>query len=115
MISATSTRLKSLSAMLCSPRITLMLDAADPAVQWAAVRTWVDEMRVPPHQGERPFLLTSPTCQGYSCSSVSCPPTIRPLAAPPLTPHWQVPGAAPPLTPGAAVVAGAGVVVATGS
>ena len=103
MISATSTLLKSESAMLCSPRITLMLDAAEPSVQCAAVRTWVDEMRVPPHQGICPSLLTSTckniltsfsyttkwTCQGYSCSSVSWPPTIRPLSAPPFTPHWK--------------------------
>ena len=40
-----------------------MLEAAEPSVQWAAVRTWVEEMRVPPHQGVRPFLLTRPTCQ----------------------------------------------------
>ena len=32
-----------------------------PTVQWAAVSTWVEEIRVPPHQGVRPFLLTSPT------------------------------------------------------
>ena len=30
-------------------------------MQWAAVSTWVEEIRVPPHQGVRPFLLTSPT------------------------------------------------------
>ena len=38
-----------------------MLEAAAPSVQWAAVSTWVEEIRVPPHQGVRPFLLTSPT------------------------------------------------------
>ena len=32
-----------------------------PTVQWAAVSTWVEEIRVPPHQGVRPLLLTSPT------------------------------------------------------
>ena len=68
------------------------------AVQWAAVRTWVVEMRVPPQKGVRPLgPLTSPTCQGYSLASVVCPPTI--LSLPPFTPHWQVEGAT-----GAAVV-----------
>ena len=33
--------------------------------------------------------LTSATCQGYSCCSAACPPTILPLAAPPFFPHWH--------------------------
>merc|ERR1712114_39940 len=86
--------------MLCSPSSTLIWDAGNfivvslYTVQWAAVRTWVEEMRVPPHQGSCSFLNTSPTCQGYSCSSVSWPPTIRllpiVLVEPPFKPHWQV-------------------------
>merc|ERR1719308_700322 len=80
--------------MSCSPSSTLIQDAALPSVQWAAVRTWVEEMRVPPPQGSCSFLNTSPTCQGYSCSSVSWPPTIRllpiVLVEPPFKPHWQV-------------------------
>merc|ERR1719295_752318 len=61
-----------------------------PAVQWAAVRTCWGEMRVPPHQGWRPFLLTRATCQGYWLGSVSCPPTILMLF---VWPQEQVPGA----------------------
>ena len=61
MISATSTLLYTLSAMLCSPRRTRILEAAKSSVQWAAVSTWVEEIRVPPQKGVRPFLLTSPT------------------------------------------------------
>ena len=32
------------------------------------------------------------TCQGYSWASDACPPTMRPLAAPPLLPHWRQTG-----------------------
>ena len=38
--------------------------------------TCLSEMRVPPHQGLVPEEDTSPTCHGYSLTSVSCPPTI---------------------------------------
>jgi len=34
------------------------------------------EMRDPPQKGLLPLEDTSPTCQGYSLTSVSCPPTI---------------------------------------
>ena len=38
--------------------------------------TCLSEMRVPPHQGLVPEEDTSPTCHGYSLTSVSWPPTI---------------------------------------
>ena len=66
MIWATSTLVKELSLMTCSPRRTLMADADCPSVQWAAVRTCWGEIRVPPQKGVRPKALTSPTCQGFS-------------------------------------------------
>ena len=79
-------------------------------VQWAAVRTWRLVIREPPHQGTfspgdtRPtciakyetaaqsssFLNVSVnTCQGYSFTSVSTPPTILVLLL--TRPQLQVP------------------------
>ena len=48
-------------------------------------------MRVPPQKGWLPLADTSATCQGYSCCSVSTPPTILLL---PAWPQLQLPGAA---------------------
>ena len=73
------------SVVSCSPSSTLMEEVLPPAVQWAAVSTWRSEMREPPHQGTLPEALTSPTCQGYSLTSVSPPPTI--LVARCASPH----------------------------
>jgi len=64
------------SLVSCSPSRTLILEVDPPAVQWAAVRMCWLEMRDPPHQGDLPLEDTSPTCQGYSLTSVSWPPTI---------------------------------------
>jgi len=68
--------LASESLVSCSPIRTRILDVDPPAVQWAAVRTCWVEIRDPPHQGWVPEPDTSPTCHGYSLTSVSCPPTI---------------------------------------
>ena len=42
---------------------TRMEDVVSPAVQWAAVSTWREEMMEPPHQGLLPKRDTSPTCK----------------------------------------------------
>ena len=42
---------------------TRMEDVVSPAVQWAAVRIWREEMMEPPHQGLLPKRDTSPTCK----------------------------------------------------
>ena len=47
-----------------------------PAVQWAAVIMWRSERMEPPQKGTLLEGKTSPTCQGYSLTSVSWPPTI---------------------------------------
>ena len=78
------------SAVLCSPRITAMLLTVAPAVQWAAVSTCLLLIRVPPQKGVLPFLETSPTCQGYSLTSVTTPPTIL-LPALLTSPHTHRP------------------------
>ena len=96
------------SAVLCSPRITAMLLTVAPAVQWAAVRTCLLLIRVPPQKGVLPLLETSPTCQGYSLTSVSTPPTIL-LPALLTSPHTHRPVelvvfAAPDVVTGAEVV-----------
>ena len=54
--------------------ILLTLLALRPTVQWAAVSTCLELMMDPPH---KPPLTSNPTCQGYSCFSVSTPPTMR--------------------------------------
>ena len=90
--------------MSWAPRSIQRLEAERPLVQWAAVRMWVEEMRVAPHRNQ-PFLTSAtceeheqeqekvqkqeqkPTCQGYSLASAAWPPTILLLVAPPLTPH----------------------------
>ena len=42
---------------------TRIEDVVSPAVQWAAVRIWREEMMEPPHQGLLPKRDTSPTCK----------------------------------------------------
>ena len=111
------------SAVLCSPRITAMLLTVAPAVQWAAVSTCLLLIRVPPQKGVLPFLETSPTCQGYSLTSVTTPPTIL-LPALLTSPHTHCPVelvvvldpelvvfAAPDVVTGAEVVVDADVLV----
>ena len=85
-----------------------MLLTVAPAVQWAAVRTCLLLIRVPPQKGVLPVLETSPTCQGYSLTSVSTPPTIL-LPALLTSPHTHRPVelvvfAAPVVVTGAEVV-----------
>jgi len=70
------TMLATESLVSCSPSRTLILPVDPPAVQWAAVRTCWFEIKDPPQKGLLPLEDTSPTCQGYSLTSVSCPPTI---------------------------------------
>jgi len=70
------TMLATESLVSCSPSRTLILAVDPPAVQWAAVRTCWLEIRDPPQKGLLPLEDTSPTCQGYSLTSVSWPPTI---------------------------------------
>lgn len=93
------------SLVSCSPIRTRILEVDPPAVQWAAVRMCLSEIRDPPHQGWLPNEDTSPTCQGYSLTAVSCPPTILvPLFT---WPQLQVED--PVVVAGAAVVVGAAV------
>ena len=61
-----------------------------PSVQWRAVSTSLLLTRVPPQNGdEEDWLDRSPTCQGYSFSSVGAPPTILVLRL--AWPHLQEP------------------------
>ena len=61
-----------------------------PSVQWRAVRTSLLLTRVPPQNGEVDDCLdSSPTCHGYSFSSVGAPPTILVLRL--AWPHLQEP------------------------
>ena len=103
------------SAVLCSPRMTAMLEAVAPAVQWAAVSTCLLLIRVPPQKGVWPRLETSPTCQGYSLASVTSPPTILlpALLTSPHT-HWPEAPELVVLDPEVDVVTGAEVVVLAG-
>jgi len=96
------TMLATESLVSCSPSRTLILPVDPPAVQWAAVRTCWLEIRDPPQKGLLPLEDTRPTCQGYSLTSVSCPPTILlPLFTWPQL-HLEV---EPVVVVGAAVVA----------
>jgi len=99
------TMLATESLVSCSPIRTRILEVDPPAVQWAAVRTCWLEIRDPPHQGVLPPGDTSPTCQGYSLTSVSCPPTILV----PLFTWPQLQDEDPVVVAGAAVVVGAAV------
>ena len=45
---------------------TRMEDVVSPAVQWAAVSTWREEMMEPPHQGLLPKPDTRPTCKHHA-------------------------------------------------
>jgi len=72
-----------------------MPEADSPLVQWAAVMIQRSLMRVPPHQTLVPRLLTIPACQGYSLTSVTCPPTILVLLF--ANPHLQSDSEEPPL------------------
>ena len=45
---------------------TRMEDVVSPAVQWAAVRIWREEMMEPPHQGLLPKPDTRPTCKHHA-------------------------------------------------
>ena len=62
-------------------------------LQWAAVRTVSELMRVPPQKGLVPDDHTSPTCQGNSFLPAVVPPTILVLVAE-FTPqvHWPCTG-----------------------
>ena len=60
------------------------------SVQWRAVRTSLSLTRVPLQNGEEEdWLDRSPTCHGYSFSSVGAPPTILVLRL--ACPHLQEP------------------------
>ena len=60
----------------CSATTTVILLAAVPSVQWAAVRMVLLLRMDPPQYGRVLDELTSPTCHGYSFTSVTTPPTI---------------------------------------
>ena len=62
------------SVVSCSPKRTRMLEG-DDCVQWAAVKMCLLEMMDPPQKGLLLPGRTRPTCQGYSLTSVSVPPT----------------------------------------
>merc|ERR1711970_64369 len=75
-----------------------MLRALLSTVQWAAVKMVLLLRIDPPQYGFPVNVSIIPTCQGYSFTSVSTPPTI--LVTLLAMPHWH-----PPLGP---VVLGAG-------
>ena len=104
------------SAVLCSPTSTWTEAGAVTSpvklskVQWAAVRMWRLVMMEPPQKGVRVLFCDHtkptwsgrkiisvdcldlpnlcPTCQGYSFTPVSTPPTIRVRLL--ACPQWQV-------------------------
>ena len=77
--------------VLCSPTTTSKLATA--CLQWAAVRTEVEDIKEPPQNGLKLPLDTKATCHGYWFLEAGWPPTIRvewPLTVPHLHEHHLV-------------------------